>query len=212
MRYFLSLCLPLCFSFQLAQLPSHSTFLKAVSTPAKSGYEPKWKKKETIASTGLSHRDKGLVGTVSVVFRTGESNITTTASPGQPLRDVASQAGQFINYGCGKGVCGQCECKVGTEWIRPCSTAVPDTVDDYIIDMPSLSSKSVSSGKFYSIRSFIRGFVNNALGMVGFVKARRAAKANWTERQEYEDRIRVRTAEIRAERLAREAELERLKP
>jgi len=33
------------------------------------------------------------------------------------------------------------------------------------------------------------GFVNNLLGMIGFVKQRRAARKNWEERQEIEDKI-----------------------
>ena len=43
------------------------------------------------------------------------------------------------------------------------------------------------------------------IGMWGFVKYRRNAKRNWQERQEYEALIKRRTAEIRQERLAREA-------
>jgi hypothetical protein len=38
--------------------------------------------------------------------------------------------------------------------------------------------------------------------MWGIVKYRQNAKQNWQERQEYEDRIRQRTKEIKAVRLA----------
>lgn len=76
---------------------------------------------------------------------------------------------------------------------------------EYKVQVKEIKSKAASSGKFYSVRSFLMGFYNNLLGMVGFVKYRRAAKKNWDERQEYEDLIRQKTLEKRAARLAREA-------
>ena len=49
------------------------------------------------------------------------------------------------------------------------------------------------------------GFWNNLLGMIGFVKFRRAAIKNWEERRAYEELVRVKTIEKRMQRLAREA-------
>ncbi len=91
------------------------------------------------------------------------------------------------------------------QWIRPCCTFVPADVSEYKVQVKAIKSKSKSSGKFFSVRSFFMGFWNNLLGMVGFVKYRRAAKKNWEERQEYEELIRQKTLEKRAARLAREA-------
>lgn len=151
-------------------------------------YEPKWKKKETLASEGGPNG-----GTIPVLFLA--TNATTTAWPGQNLRDVASQAGQFVNYGCGKGECGTCECNINGQWMRPCVAKVPMDAVELRMDIPQTKRKSLSSGKFYSVRSFFMGFYNNLLGMVGFVKSRRAARKNWRERQEYEDLIKQKTLE-----------------
>ena len=172
-------------------------------------YEPKWKKKQTLAEQGgkKDFKDIGLKGTVSVVFQQGNVTKTTAAFPGQPLRDVASQAGQYIQYGCGKGECGTCECLSEGKWIRPCSTAVPGNIpagQDFVIQLKELKAQNISSGKFYSFRSFLRGFWNNALGIVGFVKFRKAAKKNWNERQEYEDMIKQKVME---RKLAKEREV-----
>jgi ferredoxin len=175
-------------------------------------YEPKWKKKATLADQAppKSFQEIGIKGNIPVVFRTmKDGNITQTKTTmgfaGQPLRDVAIQAGQFIKYGCGKGECGTCECLVNGQWIRPCLAVLPDTTGEYIVSVKATKSKAKSSGKFYSARSFVMGFWNNLLGMVGFVKYRRAAKANWQERIEYEELVRRLTLEKRAARLAREA-------
>jgi len=80
------------------------------------GYEPKWKKKKTLAEEleesgagSIAPVDKGIKGNINVVFKQGNETRTTLAMAGQPLRDVATQAGQFIKYGCGKGECGTCE-------------------------------------------------------------------------------------------------------
>jgi 2Fe-2S iron-sulfur cluster binding domain len=111
---------------------------------------------------------------------------------------VAIQAGQFIKYGCGKGECGTCEALVNGQWIRPCSVVVPADWSpdmDYVVQVKSVKSKAKSSGRFYSIRSFMFGFYNNVLGMVGMVKYKRNAKKNWQERVEYEDLIRRKTLE-----------------
>lgn len=172
----------------------------------KGGYEPKWKKKKTLADEmgGLDYEQKGIKGTVSVVFQQGNETKTTMAMPGQPLRDVATQAGQFIKYGCGKGECGTCESMCNGKWVRPCMDVVPASVENgeehLVIQVKQVANKSTSSGKFFSVKSFFKGFWNNFLGMVGFVKYRRNAKQNWDERQEYEDLIRQKTLEKKLKR------------
>ena len=183
----------------------------------KKGYEPKWKKKKTLGeelgSDGIQDLAQiGLKGTISVVFKQGNQTKSTMAIAGQPLRDVATQAGQFIKYGCGKGECGTCEALVDGKWIRPCSVTVPSLAagQEYVVQVKEVKSASTSSGKFYSFRSFIMGFWNNLLGMVGFVKYRRNAKRNRNERKEYEDLIRQKTLEKKAAKL--KAQHENLKP
>lgn len=184
------------------------------ATPTKAAYEPKWKKLQTLADEagsidGLGAEKVGLTGSIPVIFQQGNNTITTTSFAGQPLRDVASQAGQYIKYGCGKGECGTCECMVNGKWIRPCVVTVPSLSEgeEYKVTLKATSATSISSGTFFSFKSFIMGFWNNILGMVGFVKMRRAAQANWSERQTYENRVAQRTEEIRAARLAKYANL-----
>eukprot|EP00546_Thalassionema_frauenfeldii_P020653 CAMPEP_0178906384 /NCGR_PEP_ID=MMETSP0786-20121207/6796_1 /TAXON_ID=186022 /ORGANISM="Thalassionema frauenfeldii, Strain CCMP 1798" /LENGTH=239 /DNA_ID=CAMNT_0020578087 /DNA_START=266 /DNA_END=985 /DNA_ORIENTATION=+ len=176
------------------------------SPQQKSGYVPKWKKKQTLADEvgDGDFSDKGIKGTIAVKFQQGDVTKETMAMPGQPLRDVATQAGQFIKYGCGKGECGTCEAMCNGQWIRPCMAVVPNVVEgeDVVITVKDIASATTSSGKFFSVKSFFMGFYNNLLGMVGFVKYRRNAKRNWEERQEYEELIERLTLEKRQKRQA----------
>ena len=188
-------------------------FAVAKSGDTKKGkYVPKWKKKGTLAEEAgnidsLGFENVGLKGTIQVTFQQGNVTKTSMAWAGQPLRDVATQAGQFIKYGCGKGECGTCECMVNGQWIRPCTATVPATAGSpdalpYVVNVKEVKAKSTSSGTFFSIRSFLMGFWNNLLGMVGFVKFRRAARKNWEERQEYEALVRQKTLERKLARRA----------
>ena len=124
-------------------------------------YVPKWKKKETLADSAgdMSDDEKGLVGTIPVVFKQGNETRRTLASPGQPLSFVAAQAGQPIRYGCKKGECGTCECMANGKWIRPCVESVPDWApgQELVLNIKALKNKSKSSGKFYSVKSFFMG-------------------------------------------------------
>ncbi len=170
-------------------------------------YKPKWKKLETLADKeGKSAPSEvGLKGQINVVFKQGDQTIQTVAAVGDPIRDVASQAGQFIKYGCGKGECGTCQALCNGKYITPCTAVVPANIADgeeYVIQVKEVKSKGRSSGKFYSFRSFIMGFYNNVLGMIGFVKDRRLARRNYNERIEYEDMIAKLAAEKRAAREA----------
>jgi 2Fe-2S iron-sulfur cluster binding domain len=201
--------------YPVASSPScQQTRTTSSSTTSLFGYEPKWKKKSTLANelaeSGVpkDFAQIGLKGSVPVVFKQGVVVKETVALPGQPIRDVASQAGQFIKYGCGKGECGTCEALVNGQWIRPCVSFVPGDLapgEEFIVQVKEVKTQAKSSGKFFSVRSFFMGFYNNALGMVGFVKYRKAAKANWSERQEYEDMIRQKTL---AKKQARNKELQ----
>jgi len=200
---------------------SSTTSLSMVATAApdtkkkkQQPYKPKWVKKQTLAESSgdigtLGHAKVGLKGTIPVLFKQGNNTITTKAWAGQPIRDVASQAGQFIQYGCGKGECGTCECKMNGKWIRPCVETVPAsaiTSGELVLQLKEMKSKSTSSGTFFSIRSFFMGFWNNLLGMVGFAKWRKKAQANWLERKQYEDSVRQKTLEHKLLRQQRELE------
>jgi hypothetical protein len=191
---------------------SSSTVQNVVQSNSKTkGYEPKWTKKKTMAEDVGSAKTVGfdgvgLKGTIPVVFKQGNETKTSMAWAGQPLRDVATQAGQYIKYGCGKGECGTCECMVNGKWVRPCIITVPATAagEEYSVQLKEASAKVVSSGKFFSFRSFIMGFWNNLLGMIGFVQTRRAARKSMDERIDYEELVKQKAAEKRAVRLARE--------
>ena len=65
-------------------------------------YDPKWKKQKTLAEKNggpQSFDEIGLDGTIPVLFKEGDKTRTTMAMVGQPIQDVASQAGQYIKYG-----------------------------------------------------------------------------------------------------------------
>jgi ferredoxin len=176
----------------------------------KERYVPKWKKKATLAeATGtaeLTPEEKGLVGAIPITFKQGTGEdatlIKTSAMPGQPLKLVASQAGQYIKYGCGKGECGTCEALCNGKYLRPCIDSVPTDLSPdpetgkyatLVIQVKGTKAKVVSSGKFFSVKSFFLGFWNNLLGMGGFVRDRRKAKKNYEERISREEEIKRRT-------------------
>jgi len=174
-------------------------------------------KKQTLAESGgnvatLGEYNVGLKGAIPVLFKQGNETITTKAWAGQPIRDVASQAGQYIQYGCGKGECGTCECMMNGKWIRPCVESVPatDTTNgaQLVLTIKAGTAKKTNSGTFFSIKSFLMGFWNNILGMLGFVKFRKKADANWNERKEYETLIAQKTLEKKL--LRQQQELQKL--
>uniref|UniRef100_A0A6V0BM12 2Fe-2S ferredoxin-type domain-containing protein n=1 Tax=Pseudo-nitzschia australis TaxID=44445 RepID=A0A6V0BM12_9STRA len=198
---------------------STSTTLQASTAAApgdskkKKPYVPKWVKKETLAESAgdtgsLGFDGVGLKGTIPVVFKQGNETRTSMAWAGQPIRDVASQAGQFIQYGCGKGECGTCECMMGGKWVRPCVEKVPASAEgagDLVLQIKAIKSRKTSSGTFFSIKSFFMGFYNNLLGMFGFLRFRKKASANWDERRAYEDLVAQKAME---KKLARQREAE----
>ena len=190
-----------------ASRPTRVSDLKMIAIGK--NYVPKWKKKETLADKEgeLDASAKGLTGTVKVVFKAGYKTYSTLALPGSPLRDAASASGTYIQYGCGKGDCGSCEAMCNGKWIRPCVALVPSDIADgeeYMVQVKAAKSKIVSSGKFYSFRSFLLGFWNNVLGMIAFVFRRKNADKNWKDRLEFEDLVAKRAREKREARLAQQ--------
>jgi len=205
--------------------PSSPIYMAATAEDQKSklvkkdaGYVPKWKKIATLAdSEDGEPADKEITGTVPITFQQGKGKkatlIQTTAMPGQPLKLVASQAGQYIKYGCGKGECGTCESKCNGKTIRPCIDIVPTDLEadpetgkfePLVIMVKGTRAKVVSSGQFFSVKSFFLGFWNNLLGMGGLVRDRRKAKKNWQARMDNEDAIKALT-EAKKKKRAEEA-------
>ena len=93
---------------------------------------------------------------------------------------------------------GTCEALVNGQWIHPCLVNVPSDLipgQEYVVQVKEVKNKARSSGKFYSVRSFLYGFYNNVLGMVGMVTYKRNAKQNYIDRMEYENLIRQKTME-----------------
>eukprot|EP00325_Prymnesiales_sp_UTEX-LB-985_P025715 CAMPEP_0174718244 /NCGR_PEP_ID=MMETSP1094-20130205/28388_1 /TAXON_ID=156173 /ORGANISM="Chrysochromulina brevifilum, Strain UTEX LB 985" /LENGTH=217 /DNA_ID=CAMNT_0015918299 /DNA_START=13 /DNA_END=666 /DNA_ORIENTATION=+ len=160
-----------------------------------------WSKRQTLADTVGGQADKGaaavgLIGTIPVEFTQGNDTRTTMAIQGQPLSEVAAQAGQFIKYKCGKGECGTCEVKVDGKWIRTCAVQVPFVPDGekYSVWVRPSMVKVKKASKFFSFRSFLAGARNNILGMIGFVREGRKSQNSFQERLDREADILARAA------------------
>jgi len=158
----------------------------------------KWETQKTLADKlGSSTTDGaatvGLSGSVPVCFTQGNATVETMAFAGQPLSQVATQAGQFIRYKCMKGECGTCEVKVDGKWIRTCSTKVPQLAqgETFTVHVRESMVKTKKSSRFFSVRSFFAGFKNNLLGMVGFARTGlgRQESDNFKQRLETEAKI-----------------------
>ena len=96
------------------------------------------------------------------------TKVTIEAFEGQSLEEVAAAAGVEIKYKCKKGECGTCEVNVDGKWIKACQTTIPavNAGDVWKVTVkPELKKKSAT---FFSPQSFVDGFVNNAVGVVGF--------------------------------------------
>lgn len=172
---------------------------------------PKWAQKKTLAEEtggGLSDADKGLIGTIDVAFHQGNSTKMTKAIQGQPLSEVASQADQFIRYKCKKGECGTCEVKVDGKWIRSCVSVIPYVApgDTFEVTVKKGMIKSKKSSRFFSVRSFIDGWVNNILGMIGFVRTSAGEGKNFKARLDNEAEIAQLVAKRKAAKKAAEKE------
>lgn len=173
-----------------------------------------WSKRKTLAESVGGVQDRGaesvgLIGTIPVEFTQGNDTLSTMAMVGQPLGDVASQAGQYIKYKCRKGECGTCEVRVNGNWIRTCTATVPyvdaakgEKFSVYV--RPGMVPKGKKSSRFFSFKSFIAGAKNNIIGMVGFVREGRKSKDAFQERMSIEDGILARAAAKKAARLAKE--------
>jgi hypothetical protein len=173
-----------------------------------------WKYKETLAeesgTTGTNAKAVGLIGEVPVVFKQGNATKETMAIVGQPISEVAAQAAQYIKYKCKKGQCGTCHVSINGKWIPSCTSKIPPVPkgESYTITVrESMVAPTEKSSRFFSPKSFYKGFKNNLVGMVGFVRSRRNAKENWQDRMSEEELIAQKVAERKAARAKVEGKL-----
>ena len=91
---------------------------------------------------------------------------------------------QFIKYKCMKGECGTCEVRVDGQWVRSCVTRIPGGIKgNYSVSVrESMVKPTKKSSRFFSFTSFIAGFKNNLLGMVGFVRTGASEGKNFNAR------------------------------
>ena len=67
---------------------------------------------------------------------------------------------------------------------------------------PTMMKGQGKASKFYSLKSFVMGWYNNILGMVGFVKTSATEGKNFRDRLDGEDEVARLVAERKAKRLA----------
>ncbi|KAJ1459016.1 hypothetical protein M885DRAFT_512172 [Pelagophyceae sp. CCMP2097] len=168
-----------------------------------------WTKASTLAEQlgSSDSKSKGLGGGVRVDFVTeGEETKTTMAIPGQRMSDVATQADKWIQYGCGKGECGTCECRVDGNWVKMCQQVVPSLAkgEVYTVGVPATKIKGKKSSGFFSMQSFADGFRNNALGVVGLVVEGSKADPEFEARMEKERKMNAAVAARKAAKAAQQ--------
>ena len=161
------------------------------------------------AGGGSDDAAKGIVGNIEVVFSQGNSTKMTKAIVGQPLSEVATNADQFIRYKCKKGECGTCEVQVDGKWIRSCVSTIPyvDPGQRYEVTVKPSMVTTKKSSRFYSLRSILDGWINNILGMVGFVRTSAAEGKNFKVRIDREAEIAELVAAKKAAKKKREKEM-----
>jgi hypothetical protein len=184
--------------FSSRSRPRHPTLLQAKTL------QRKWQTERTkLADDPNTIKDSGLAGAIQVRFKQGNATKMTRAEVGTPLSEVASQADQFIRYKCKKGECGTCEVQVNGKWVRTCVSTVPYVEDVFEVTVkPTMMKGQGKASKFYSVKSFIMGWYNNILGMVGFVKTSATEGKNFRDRLDGEDEVARLVAERKAARLA----------
>ena len=188
--------------FSSRSRPRHPTLLQAKTL------QRKWQTERTKLADDFGAPtdivDKGLAGSIQVLFKQGNATKMTRAEVGTPLSEVASQADQFIRYKCKKGECGTCEVQVNGKWVRTCVATVP-YVEDNVFEVtvkPTMMKGQGKASKFYSLKSFVMGWYNNILGMVGFVKTSATEGKNFRDRLDGEDEVARLVAARKAKRLA----------
>ena len=146
-----------------------SSALASTKPQKKKGYEPKWKKKQTLADANgggpASFQEAGLKGTIPVVFKQGNETRATVALPGQPLRDVATQANQFIKYGCGKGLCGACTVHLDGALVTPAFVDAHAHITDTGLAMRGVDLSTARSGR--DVLAAVEGAARSGMPVLG---------------------------------------------
>lgn len=142
-----------------------------------------------------------LLGDTPVVFH--PQNVMTMARAGQPLSEVATQADVFIRYKCRKGKCKTCAVNIDGKWVSACQTKIPHRAPNQpfeirVREVAANKQENEKKAAFFSPKSMYDGFLNNAIGMVGFAKEGVAANPDFIARMEKEKRIEELTAKAKA--------------
>jgi len=143
----------------------------------------------------------GLKGDIEVIFKIGDEDTKTTKCfAGQPLSEVATQADAFIQYKCKKGECGTCDVLIDGKWVHTCQTRVPQMSEGqpFSVFIRPAKVKSKKSSGFFSAQSFVDGFTNNAMGVVGFVAEGIKEDDSFKVRMEREQQLLAKVAAKKA--------------
>merc|ERR1712060_436801 len=136
------------------------------------------------------------LGDIPVVFQ--PQNVKTMAKIGQPLSDVASRADVFIRYKCRKGECKTCVVNIDGKWVSACQTKIPSLApgQEFGVRVRPVSDahKNKEKAAFFSPASIADGFMNNAIGMLGFATESVAADPEFSVRIGREKAIEKLTA------------------
>merc|ERR550525_615393 len=137
-----------------------------------------------------------LLGDTPVVFQ--PQNVMTMARVGPPLSEVASQADVFIRYKCRKGECKTCVVNIDGKWVSACQTKIPPLApgQEFGVRVRPVSDahKNKEKAAFFSPASIADGFMNNAIGMLGFASESAAADPDFSVRIGKEKAIEKLTA------------------
>jgi aerobic-type carbon monoxide dehydrogenase small subunit (CoxS/CutS family) len=157
-----------------------------------------WTTKDTLEGP----KGAGLGGNIDVLFKIGEEEKPTKAFAGQPLSEVAAQAGAVIPYKCKKGECGTCKVMIDGKWAQACQTKIPSLGSSEIfqVNIREANVKSKKASGFYSAQSFFDGFTNNAMGVVGFVSEGIKEEDNFQVRMQREKELLAKVAAKKAAR------------
>eukprot|EP00277_Geminigera_cryophila_P000834 CAMPEP_0179427970 /NCGR_PEP_ID=MMETSP0799-20121207/13772_1 /TAXON_ID=46947 /ORGANISM="Geminigera cryophila, Strain CCMP2564" /LENGTH=234 /DNA_ID=CAMNT_0021203257 /DNA_START=10 /DNA_END=714 /DNA_ORIENTATION=+ len=159
-----------------------------------------WSQKDVVDGP----KGAGLQGDIACLFKIGDEEKPTTAFAGQPLSDVATQANAFIPYKCKKGECGTCDVLINGKWVHACQTTIPSMAKGEVFQVNIREGKvqAKKASGFFSAQSFVDGFTNNALGVVGFVNEGIKEEDNFNVRMEREKEM---LAKVAAKKAAKEA-------
>jgi len=141
-----------------------------------------------------------ILGDTPVVFQ--PQNVMTMAHVGQPLSEVAARADVFIPYKCKKGQCKTCSVFIDGKWVQACQTKIQPVASGEHFGVRVRKAAEARTGKaeFFTAKSVQDGFLNNAMGVFGFVKEGFSADPDFQVRMDRERIIQARTAQMKSKR------------